>query len=55
MSLLARTREEIFDSPDTFPVAAEQRAADDAGKVDYVGCHQEEAQRDRHSAMRTPP
>jgi hypothetical protein len=55
MCLFARTRDQVLDPADAFPVATEQRAADDVGKVDDVGCHQEQAQRDRHAAIRTAP
>ena len=43
MRLLAGTRDQVLDPADTLPVAAEQRAAHDAGEVDDVGCHQGES------------
>jgi hypothetical protein len=55
MRLLAGSRDQVLDTANTSSIAAEQRAADDAGKVNYVGCHQEKAQRDRHTAIGTTP
>jgi hypothetical protein len=55
MCLIALARDDVFDAAHPFPVAAQQRAMDDSGKVDDVGGHQSKAQRDRHTAIRTAP
>ena len=53
MCLFALARDDVLDPAHPFPVTAQQRAVDDAGKMDDVGGHQTEAKRDRHMAIRT--
>jgi hypothetical protein len=53
MCLFALPRDDVLDPAHPFPVTAQEGAVDDAGKMDDVGGHQREAQRDRHTAIRT--
>ena len=55
MGLLALAGDDVFDPAHPLPVTAQQRAVNDAGKVDDVGGHQSRTQRDRHTAIRTAP
>jgi hypothetical protein len=53
MCLFALAGDDILDPAHPFTVTAQQRAVDDAGKMDDVGGHQAKDQRDRHTAIRT--